>query len=215
MRPRRTVWGEMFSGIVEELGEVAGNDIAGHGRLWIAARQVVRDLTVGDSVAVNGCCLTVVAADARGFTADVMPETARRTTLAGLSPGDPVNLEAALALGDRVGGHMVTGHVDAVGTVVETRDEGNARWTSFAAPSQVVRHLVEKGCVAVDGVSLTVVSVAADRFTVSLIPHTLAVTTAQGWQPGRRVNLEVDLIARYVERSLSALAAAHATPAAT
>jgi riboflavin synthase len=205
----------MFSGIVEELGQVAGNDIAGHGRLRIAAREVVRDVAVGDSIAVNGCCLTVVGADAEGFTADVMPETARRTTLGGLSPGDPVNLEAALAYGDRVGGHMVSGHVDAVGTVVESREEGNARWTAIAAPPQVLRHLVEKGCVAVDGVSLTVVSVADDHFTVSLIPHTVTVTTARGWEPGRRVNLEVDLIARYVERSLLALAADRRTPAAT
>jgi riboflavin synthase len=198
----------MFSGIVEELGEVVENGIVGHGRLRIAARAVVRDVAVGESISVNGCCLTVIDADAGGFTADVMPETARRTTLDGLSPGDPVNLEAALAYGDRVGGHMVTGHVDAVGTIVGSREEGNARWTSIAAPPHVIRHLVEKGCVAVDGVSLTVVSVAADRFTVSLIPHTVAVTTARGWQAGRRVNLEVDLIARYVERSLSALSTA-------
>jgi len=195
----------MFSGIVEELGEVAENAISARGRLRIAAREVVRDVAVGDSIAVNGCCLTVVAADAHGFTADVMPETARRTNLGILERGDPVNLEAALAYGDRVGGHMVTGHVDAAGTVCESREEANARWTAISAPPIVLRRLVDKGCVAVDGVSLTVVDVLDDRFTVSLIPHTIAVTTARRWQVGRQVNLEVDLIARYVERSLAAL----------
>jgi riboflavin synthase len=164
----------MFSGIVEELGQVAENAIETRGRLRVGAREVVRDVTVGDSIAVNGCCLTVVAADTHGFTADVMPETARRTNLGILEAGDPVNLEAALAYGDRVGGHMVTGHVDAVGTVCESREEANARWVD-------------------------------DRFTVSLIPHTVAVTTARRWQVDRLVNLEVDLIARYVERSLAAL----------
>jgi riboflavin synthase len=197
----------MFSGIVEELGEVAENAIEAHGRLRVAAREVVRDVAVGDSIAVNGCCLTVIAADAQGFTADVMPETARRTNLGDLGRGDPVNLEAALAYGDRVGGHMVTGHVDAVGTVTESREEANARWTAIAAPSHVIRRLVDKGCVAVDGVSLTVVEVGDDHFTVSLIPHTVAVTTARRWGVGRRVNLEVDLIARYVERSLGRVSA--------
>jgi riboflavin synthase len=201
----------MFSGIVEELGEVAENAIESQGRLRIAAREVLRDVAVGDSIAVNGCCLTVIAANGHGFTADVMPETARRTNLGVLEPGDPVNLEAALAYGDRVGGHMVTGHVDAVGTVCETRDEANARWTAIAAPAGVIRRLVDKGCVAVDGVSLTVVDVLDDRFTVSLIPHTVAVTTARRWQVGRRVNLEVDLIARYVERSLAAMSAGRPT----
>jgi riboflavin synthase len=183
----------MFSGIVEELGQVAENAIETRGRLRVGAREVVRDVTVGDSIAVNGCCLTVVAADTHGFTADVMPETARRTNLGILEAGDPVNLEAALAYGDRVGGHMVTGHVDAVGTVCESREEANARWVAIAAPPLV------------DGVSLTVVDVLDDRFTVSLIPHTVAVTTARRWQVDRLVNLEVDLIARYVERSLAAL----------
>ncbi|MGH7750860.1 MAG: riboflavin synthase [Candidatus Dormibacteria bacterium] len=201
----------MFSGIVEELGEVAENAIETRGRLRIAAREVLRDVAVGDSIAVNGCCLTVVAADSHGFTADVMPETARRTSLGILERGDPVNLEAALAYGDRVGGHMVTGHVDAVGTVCESREEANARWTAISAPPLVIRRLVDKGCVAVDGVSLTVVDVLDDRFTVSLIPHTVAVTTARRWQVGRQVNLEVDLIARYVERSLAALGDARTT----
>jgi riboflavin synthase len=199
----------MFTGITEHVGKIdslSRNDQGGRLRIALgAAPDMAATMKLGDSIAVNGCCLTVIAADGHGFTADVMPETARRTNLGILEAGDPVNLEAALAYGDRVGGHMVTGHVDAVGTVCETRDEANARWTAIAAPPVVIRRLVDKGCVAVDGVSLTVVDVLDDRFTVSLIPHTVAVTTARRWSVGRPVNLEVDLIARYVERSLAAI----------
>jgi riboflavin synthase len=194
----------MFSGIVEELGRVEANAITAAGRLRVAATDVLRDVRIGDSIAVNGCCLTVVDTHPGGFTADVMPETVRRTTLGGLGEGDPVNLEAALAYGERVGGHMVTGHVDAVGTVLETVNDGNAVWAVIAAPEAVTRHLVAKGCVAVDGISLTVVDVHDDRFTVSLIPHTVGVTTAQRWGAQVPVNLEVDLVARYVERGLAA-----------
>ena len=197
----------MFSGIVEELGEVARNAVEAEGRLEVAATGLVGALGVGDSVSVNGCCLTVVAVHPDGFVADVMPETARRTTLGGLRRGDPVNLEAAMAYGDRVGGHMVSGHVDATGAVVDSRDEGNARWVTIAAPGQVSRYVVPQGCVAVDGISLTVAEVAGDRFRLSLIPHTLAVTTARGWTSGSRVNLEADLLAKYVERGLAAYAA--------
>lgn len=199
---------EVFSGIVEELGRVRRNAIGSEGRLEVAATAVTRGVAVGDSIAVNGCCLTVVDVAATGFAADVMPETAGRTTLGSLHDGDDVNLEAALAYGDRVGGHMVTGHVDAVGTVTDTREDGNARWVTVATAPEVLRHVVEKGCVAVDGISLTVVDVLADRFTVSLIPHTVAVTTARGWAPGSAVNLEADLVAKYVERGLAAYVAA-------
>jgi len=199
----------MFSGIVEELGRVRRNAIAAEGRLEIAATKVVGDLRVGDSVAVNGCCLTAVEVDGQGLVADVMPETARRTTLGALDRDDPVNLEAAMAYGDRVGGHMVSGHVDAVGTVVDTSEEGNARWVTVAAPEPVIRYVVVKGCIAVDGISLTVVEVLEDRFTVSLIPHTLAATTASAWKRGTLVNVEADLLAKYVERAL----AAHTAPA--
>jgi riboflavin synthase len=200
----------MFSGIIEELGRVAGNTIGSDGRLEIVAARVTRDVAVGDSIAVNGCCLTVVDLGTQGFVADVMPETARRTTLAELRSGDVVNLEAAMAYGDRVGGHLVSGHVDATGRIRDTRDEGNAVWVTIDAPPGVMRYVVEKGCVAIDGISLTVASVDGDHFTVSLIPHTVTVTTAQDWQAGTQVNLEADLFAKYVERSVAAHAAAHA-----
>jgi riboflavin synthase len=196
----------MFSGIVEELGAVARNAIHGEGRLQIAAREVARDVAVGDSIAVNGCCLTVVAADAEGFTADVMPETARRTNLGALRAGDTVNLEAALRLGERVGGHMMSGHVDAAGRVLALTPEGNAVVASIEAPPEVLRHVVEKGSVGIDGISLTVVSVFDSWFTVSLIPHTMAVTTAGRWREGSQVNLEADLVAKYVEKGLAAYA---------
>ena len=199
----------MFSGIVEELGTVAENAIAARGRLRVAASAAVRDVAVGDSIAVNGCCLTVVEASPDGFIADVMPETARRTNLGALGPGSRVNLEAALSYGERVGGHMVSGHVDAVGTVIDTRTEDNAVWTTVSAPADVLRHLVPRGCVAVDGISLTVVEVQDGAFTVSLIPHTVRSTTAQSWAPGAQVNLEADLVARYVERGLAVYAESH------
>jgi len=171
----------VFSGIVEELGTVAENAIDAHGRLGIAASTVVADVAVGDSIAVNGCCLTVVEAGAEGFVADVMPETARRTNLGALTAGDRVNLEAALAYGDRVGGHMVSGHVDGTGEVVASRAEENALWVTVAAPPEVLRHTVPRGCVAIDGISLTVVEVLDAAFTVSLIPHTVESTTARDW----------------------------------
>jgi riboflavin synthase len=193
----------MFSGIVEELGAVARNAIDGSGRLEIAAREVLRDVSIGDSIAVNGCCLTVVSAIDGGFVADVMPETARRTNLGALQSGDAVNLEAALRMGDRIGGHMMSGHVDAVGRVAALTPEANAVVVRIEAPEPVLRYVVAKGCVAVDGISLTVVDVGAAWFTVSLIPHTMAVTRAGQWHPGSVVNLEADLVAKYVEKGLS------------
>jgi riboflavin synthase len=193
----------MFSGIVEEVGTVAGNAINAEGRLHVAAREAVRDVQVGDSIAVNGCCLTVADVEDGGFVADVMPETGRRTNLLGLRQGDVVNLEAALRLGERIGGHMMSGHVDACGRVVALTPEGNAVVVRIAAPSDVLRYVVEKGSVGVDGISLTVVAVLDGSFTVSLIPHTMAVTTAGGWQAGSEVNLEADLVAKYVEKGLA------------
>jgi riboflavin synthase len=193
----------MFSGIVEELGVVARNAVDTEGRLQLAAREVLRDVAVGDSIAVNGCCLTVASADEGGFVADVMPETARRTNLGALRQGDPVNLEAALRLGDRIGGHMISGHVDAVGRVAGLSPEANAVVVRIEAPPGVLRYVVEKGCIAIDGISLTVVDVLAGAFTVSLIPHTMAVTRAGRWQPGTVVNLEADLVAKYVEKGLT------------
>lgn len=191
----------MFSGIVETLGKIQARDA---GSLELAPAVRLADLEVGESVAVDGACLTVAAVTEAGFRADVMPETLHRTTLGGLAIGSPVNLERALRYGARVGGHMVTGHVDATGIVTALREDGNARWVTIALSAELTDLIAEKGCVAVDGISLTVVDVFEFAFTVSLIPHTLLNTTAGGWTVGSLVNLEVDLIARYVARSLEA-----------
>lgn len=193
----------MFSGIVEELGQFDGVD-AVEGRVRVRCGEVLRGARRGDSIAVNGCCLTVTDFISGGFVADVMPETLLRTTLGGLKPGDPVNLEAAMRHDGRVGGHLVTGHVDGVGAVDSTREDGNATWVTISPPSLLMPLLVEKGCVAIDGISLTVVAVAETSFTVSLIPHTLASTTAGAWCAGGAVNLEGDLVAKYVQRGLAA-----------
>src|SRR6202049_950263 len=170
----------MFSGIVEETGRIDSVD-AVVGRLRGACREVLRGARRGDSIAVSGCCLTVTDFISGGFVADVMPETFARTILGSLHAGDPVNLEAAMRHDGRVGGHLVTGHVDGVGTVTALRDDGNATWVTIRPPAQLLPLLVEKGCVAVDGISLTVVTVDAGSFTVSLIPHTREHTTAGGW----------------------------------
>jgi riboflavin synthase len=190
----------VFSGIVETLGDA---QTAADGRLDITPRAPFAGLQVGESVAVSGACLTVATVTADGFSADVMPETLYRTTLGGLYSRAPVNLERALQFGDRVGGHMLTGHIDATGVATALREDGNARWVTIGAPEAVTDLIAEKGCIAVDGISLTVVDVFEAAFTVSLIPFTLANTTAGAWTVGTRMNLEVDLIARYVARALS------------
>lgn len=191
----------MFSGIVETLGIVRSQQ---PGRIEITPRTPFANLQMGESIAVNGACLTVASVAAEGFEADVMPETLRRTTLGDLSGGATVNLERALRFGDRIGGHMVSGHVDGTGAVTALREDANARWVTIATPDDLIELIAEKGCVAVDGISLTVVDVFTAAFTVSLIPVTLAATVAGAWRVGSRVNLEVDLIARYVARTLSA-----------
>ena len=190
----------MFSGIIEEQGRLSASENGHDGRITIAATRVLEGTDVGHSVAVNGVCLTVTALVDGCFVSDVMPETLQRTTLGALRPGDPVNLERALAMGDRLGGHFVTGHVDTVGTVTAMRDEGNARWITIDAPQPVMRFIAPKGSIEVDGISLTVVDVFVSAFTVSLIPHTIRSTTAGAWNVGTRVNLEADLVARYVQR---------------
>jgi riboflavin synthase len=190
----------VFSGIVETLGDAqTGED----GRLHVTPRTSFTGLRVGESIAVNGTCLTIAAVTPAGFSADVMPETLGRTTLGGLDARGPVNLERALRIGDRIGGHMLTGHIDATGVVSALREDGNARWVTVSATDSVTDLIAEKGCIAVDGISLTVVDVFDSAFTVSLIPVTLRDTTAGGWAVGTRVNLEVDLIARYVARALT------------
>jgi riboflavin synthase len=192
----------MFSGIVEETGRIDSVDAVG-GRIRVDCGEVLRGARRGDSIAVSGCCLTVTDFISGGFVADVMPETFARTILGSRHAGDTVNLEAAMRHDGRVGGHLVTGHVDGVGTVTALRIDGNATWVTIRPPAQLLPLLVEKGCIAVDGVSLTVVTVEADSFTVSLIPHTLEHTTAGGWQVGSTVNLEGDLVAKYVMRGIS------------
>jgi riboflavin synthase len=189
----------VFSGIVETLGD---SRLGLDGSVEIVPRAAFDGLRVGESVAVNGACLTVAAVTATGFSADVMPETLHRTTLGNRDARATVNLERALQFGERVGGHLLTGHIDATGTVSALREDGNARWVTITAPEAVSELIAEKGCIAVDGISLTVVDVFEAAFTVSLIPLTIAATTAGGWTVGTRVNLEVDLIARYVARAL-------------
>jgi riboflavin synthase len=188
----------MFTGIVEELGSVARRDGA---RIRILATTVLDGVGLGDSTAVNGCCLTVVDFDvaAGWWEADVTDETYARTDLGRLAVGDPVNLERPVRLEDRLGGHLVQGHVDAVGEIVVAAPDLQVRM-----PADLLRYVVEKGSITVDGVSLTVVDVLADGFTVALIPHTAAVTTLGHKGPGDSVNLEVDVIAKYTERLLSA-----------
>jgi riboflavin synthase len=185
----------MFTGIVEELGRIDSFDA---GRLRIAATEVLDDVRLGDSIAVNGCCLTVVAHGADWWEADVSDETVKRTSLARCVSGDPVNLERAVKASDRLGGHLVQGHVDAVGEIIDPVPDLRVR-----VPAGLNRYLVEKGSVTVDGVSLTVVEPLDDGFTVAIIPHTAAVTTLGSKRPGDLVNLEVDVIAKYVERMLA------------
>jgi riboflavin synthase len=193
----------MFTGLVEEMGEVARTELTGAGRrLWIRARRVLEDTRVGDSLAVSGCCLTVVALEPGGFAADVVPETLRRTTLGSLERGRRVNLERSLRLDQRLGGHLLQGHVDGVGRVSGVESEGAGRRLALEIPEDLRRFVAEKGSLAVDGVSLTVADCRGTRCEIALIPHTLAVTVASTYAPGDAVNLEVDLVARYVARLL-------------
>jgi riboflavin synthase len=197
----------MFTGIVEELGTVrAVVPNAGGARIEIIAKAVLEDATLGASIAVNGCCLTVVELLDDGWAADAVTETLDRTSLGALVAGDPVNLERPVRLADRLGGHVVQGHVDGVGALRDrvARPDGSTRMTFTASPA-VLRYVVEKGSITVDGISLTVVALDDDAatFDVAVIPHTLAVTTLGPKQPGDPVNLEADVLAKYVERLLS------------
>lgn len=210
----------MFTGIVEERGELVGRDeLPDAARLAVRGPLVCSDARPGDSIAVNGVCLTVVEVDDAVFHADVMGETLRRSTLGSARTGDPLNLERAARLGDRLGGHLVQGHVDAVGTVLsrsapqDAAPQDAAPWEliHIGMPAELARYLVEKGSITVDGVSLTVVEVGPDRFSFGLIPTTRELTTLGRRRPGDPVNLEVDVIAKYVERlSLANLRAGRA-----
>jgi len=193
----------IFTGIIEELGKVReirrGSQSC---QIDINAGLVIEDVKLGDSIAVNGVCLTVVAFNEAMFTADVMAETLEKTSLEGLRSGDVVNLERAMRLGDRLGGHMVLGHVDGVGRIVEQRKLDIALVVRIGYPSELSPYILPKGSVAIDGISLTVVEVLPDSFTVSLIPHTAGLTTL-GWKKtGDLVNLETDIIGKYVEHLL-------------
>lgn len=194
----------MFTGIVEELGRIESFD---NGRLRINASTVLEDARLGDSIGVSGCCLTVVAHGDGWWEADVSAETIARTSLARHAVGDPVNLERAVRMQDRLGGHLVQGHVDAVGEIVEPVPDLRVR-----VPADLLPYLVEKGSVTVDGVSLTVVTPLDDGFTVAIIPHTSVVTTLGTKQRGDLVNIEVDVIAKYVERMLRPFTTATAPP---
>lgn len=196
----------MFSGLVETLGSVAEIHPVSPGvRLKIRAQEIAEGSRLGDSVSVNGCCLTVVAIDGDCLSFDAGPETLKRTNLGRLVAGSPVNLERSLKVGDRLGGHYVSGHIDGVGTLLSRQDDKDWSTFWFRAPSPLPRQMVSKGSIAIDGVSLTLVDVEGDRFSVALIPHTLKVTTLGRLQPGDPVNLETDLLAKYVEKLLSGM----------
>ena len=198
----------MFTGLVEEVGRVVAVAREGDGRrIAIAAPVAAADLAVGDSVSLNGCCQTVVEAAAESFVVVAVPETLRRTNLGGLAAGDPVNLERPVRLSDRLGGNLVQGHVDTVGRVTVLRPEPPGSWLEIAAPAELLRYVAEKGSIAVDGVSFTVAALVEGGFAVAVIPHTWQATVCRNYRPGTEVNLEVDLVARYVERL-----AAHGEP---
>lgn len=193
----------MFTGIVEEMGVVKAVDktLAGI-RVRLLAKRILDDLSPGASVSVNGACLTVVDVDAEGFAVDVSPETLSVTTLGELTTGDPVNLERAMRLSERIGGHLVSGHVDGVGAILSRQQDGNAILLAIDAPPDIMRYCVPKGSVTVDGISMTINEVQERSFGLAVIPHTAQNTTLGVKQAGARVNLESDLIGKYVERLL-------------
>ena len=193
----------MFTGIVEEVGTVRSVVSGGSsGEIAINASTVLENTKIGDSIAVNGVCLTVTKMTDGGFTADVMPETLRRSNLGGLHIGDSVNLERAMAADGRFGGHIVSGHIDGVGNVAEMKRESNAVWVKISAASEILRLIVEKGSIAIDGISLTVAEVSDRNFSVSIIPHTGSETTLLKKKIGDKVNLENDIVGKYVEKLL-------------
>jgi riboflavin synthase len=190
----------VFTGLVEEVGRVVGLEAGEMFRLRVSASRVLEDTRVGDSLSVNGVCLTVNELDRGTLIFHAMPETLRRTALGDLTEGSLVNLERAMSLERRFGGHIVQGHVDSVGEVVGVTSVGESQIWEFKAPAAVLRYTVEKGSVSVDGISLTVVSVRDGSFTISILPQTRTNTNLGSLQPGSRVNLEADVIAKYVER---------------
>ena len=193
----------MFTGLVQDLGTVTGVDATDDGVRLAVRSRLADELGLGDSVAVNGVCLTATHVDGDEFSTDVMNETLRRSALAGIAGGARVNLELPLRASDRLGGHVVQGHVDGVGTVRDVSDDGFARVVTIAADPELLRYVVEKGSIAVDGISLTVAALGDDWFSVSLIPETIERTSLGAAEQGRPVNLEVDVLAKYVERLIA------------
>lgn len=191
----------MFTGIIEEIGTVRRIEHGAKGaRLTIQANTVLEDTRIGDSIATNGVCLTVVSMTGDSFSADVMAESLRRSSLGTLQGGSPVNLERAMAANGRFGGHIVSGHIDGTGTIASQKREDNAVWVKIKTPAPLLRYIVEKGSIAIDGVSLTVAAVTDTDFSVSIIPHTGAQTILLDKKPGDPVNLECDVIGKYVEK---------------
>ena len=194
----------MFTGIIEEIGTVRRIERGAAGaRLTIAAKTVLEDTKLGDSIATNGVCLTVVSMTSDTFSADVVAESLRRSSLGALQSGSPVNLERAMPANGRFGGHIVSGHIDGTGTIASQKREDNAVWVTVRTSSSLLRYIVGKGSIAIDGVSLTVAAVDESSFAVSIIPHTGAQTILLGKKPGETVNLECDVIGKYVEKLLT------------
>ncbi len=194
----------MFTGIIEEIGamrHVIQSNTSGE--IAVKAKAVLEGTKIGDSIAVNGVCLTVTSMQSDGFTADVMPETLRYTNLGDLKTGDPVNLERAMAADGRFGGHMVAGHSDGTGSLTDIKKEGNAVWLTIGAAPELMRYIVAKGSVALDGVSLTVAETENNGFKVSIIPHTGSETTLLSKRIGSRINIENDIVGKYVEKLLT------------
>ena len=191
----------MFTGIVEETGTLRSLSRGSKSCvIHVQCSTILEDTRIGDSIAVNGICLTVTSMESGGFTADVMNETLSRSSLAQTRPGDPVNLERAMAANGRFGGHIVSGHIDGTGIIREIRDDDNAVWYTVEAPPEILRYVVEKGSIAIDGISLTVARVDDRSFQVSVIPHTRAVTALSSRRVGSPVNLENDIVGKYVEK---------------
>ncbi|MDE5768621.1 MAG: riboflavin synthase [Oscillospiraceae bacterium] len=191
----------MFTGIIEEIGTVRHIRTGKQSCvLTISANKILSDLRIGDSIAVNGTCLTVCQFDSNGFSADVMPETMRRTNLGKLIPGSSVNLERAMSANGRFGGHIVSGHIDGTGKIMQFREEDNAVWVKISANPELLYYMIQKGSVAIDGISLTIAELTQNHFSVSVIPHTRQQTTLLGKKPGEIVNLECDMIAKYLAK---------------
>ncbi|GFN34829.1 riboflavin synthase [Tepidimicrobium xylanilyticum] len=194
----------MFTGLVEEVGKVL--DIKKSNKIWtmtFECKKIVEDITIGDSIAINGVCLTVKEFDKNLFKVDVMAETIRKTNLGFIQSGDYVNFERALRVGDRLGGHVVTGHIDGTGVIEEIEEEGDSMWITISSSKDILKYIVHKGSIAIDGVSLTISFVDEEKFKVAIIPHTKVVTTLATKKINDLVNIECDLVGKYIERFLS------------